>query len=463
MTFLFSAPDLNGNVNVIGFFDNTVEALSIPDNDGEGNTVTSIGEAAFRNYSSLVSVIMPTSLKSIGRLAFSDCTSLSLVTVPKSVTFIESYAFRDSAVSLVNFEHIDVLPTIAGNAFTNKSPMVANYYNNIRSGVGGRSVKQLLLTAGFSTVVPIDPPKEHYSSNIESHGILDENGNLTYPAGIKKITTYPHEKNSSIKSVIIPSSVIRISSAAFQECNLVSIEFEEPSSLTFIDDKAFAKCSKILSVVLPNSVKFIFTSAFENCGALQSITISKSIRSIDNNIFSNCTSLTTANVPMIFVPDYMFSGCTSLSYFKLSVNPIYIGKHAFSGCALISKFNIPGSVSSIGEYAFNGCTGLVYVKIPNLVRFIHEYTFADCTSLKSASIPESVEIIEEGAFSGCTSLESVTFHHRRELPSFKENAFYNTSTKIQAICYKYVKSVVDGKSREQIFLDAGFSSVLFIK
>jgi len=83
--------------------------------------------------------------------------------------------------------------------------------------------------------------------------------------------------------------------------------------------------------------------------------------------------------------------------------------------------------------------------------------------VKSVSIPESVEIIEEGAFSGCISLESVTFHHRRELPSFKNNAFYNTSTNIQAICYKYVKSAVDGKSREQILLDAGFSSVLFIK
>lgn len=458
MTFYFSAQASTGTVSVTGFSDNTVNSLIIPDTDGEGNTVTSIGESAFIEF-----------------------VSLSLVTIPSSVTSIQSYAFRDSAVSIVNFEHIDVLPTIAGNAFTNKSPMVANYYNNIRSGVGGRSVKQLLLTAGFSTVVPIDPPKAHYSSNIESHGNLDENGNLTYPAGIKKITSYPHKKNSSIKSVLIPSSVIRISSAAFQECNLVSIEFEEPSSLTFIDDKAFAKCSKILSVVLPNSVKFIFTSAFENCGALQSITISKSIKSIDNNVFSNCTSLTTANVPMRFIPDYIFSGCTSLSTFKLKLDyrtegtgifassfnlpssPIYIGKYAFAGCILSSHFNIPGSVLSIGEYAFNGCTGLVYVKIPNLVRFIHEYTFADCTSLKSASIPESVEIIEEGAFSGCTSLESVTFHHRRELPSFKNNTFYNTSTNIQAICYKYVKSVVEGKSREQILLDAGFSNVLFIK
>ena len=57
------------------------------------NSVTSIGESAFRN-SSLTNVTIPNSVISIGEAAFASCTSLTSITIPDSVTYIGNSAFR---------------------------------------------------------------------------------------------------------------------------------------------------------------------------------------------------------------------------------------------------------------------------------------------------------------------------------------------------------------------------------
>ena len=56
-------------------------------------SVTSIGESAFCECSSLTSVTIPNSVTSIGNYAFEECTGLTSVTIPNSVTSIGDYAF----------------------------------------------------------------------------------------------------------------------------------------------------------------------------------------------------------------------------------------------------------------------------------------------------------------------------------------------------------------------------------
>ena len=59
------------------------------------NSVTSIGNYAFYDCSSLTSVTIPNSVTSIGNYAFSFCSGLNSITIPNSVTSIGSNAFHE--------------------------------------------------------------------------------------------------------------------------------------------------------------------------------------------------------------------------------------------------------------------------------------------------------------------------------------------------------------------------------
>ena len=62
--------------------------------DGITYSVTSIGNLAFVQCSSLTSITIPNSVTSIGNSAFYKCSGLTEITIPNSVTSIEGYAFE---------------------------------------------------------------------------------------------------------------------------------------------------------------------------------------------------------------------------------------------------------------------------------------------------------------------------------------------------------------------------------
>ena len=83
--------DIGNTVTSLGYsFSSCSSLTSVTISD----SVTSIGNNAFRDCGGLTSITIGDGVTSIGESAFEGCTSITSVTIPDSVTSIRSYAFE---------------------------------------------------------------------------------------------------------------------------------------------------------------------------------------------------------------------------------------------------------------------------------------------------------------------------------------------------------------------------------
>ena len=273
---------------------------------GKTYSVTSIGEYAFRDCSSLTSITIPNSVTSIGFQAFAYCSSLTSIIIPNSVTSIDPEAFSYCS-GLTSVTIPESVTSIGGSAFSGTA-----WYNNQPDG---------LVYAG----------KVAYKYK----GTMPNGTQITIEDGTLGIADYAFEDCSSLTSITLPSSVISIGYCAFENCSgLTSITI--PSSVTSIDDGAFSNCSSLTSITIPESVTSIGDGLFYGCNKLLSltlncptvrrlfrkttpsitvITLGKNVTLIEDDAFENCYRLTT-----IYSLNPIPPTCAGLSTFECSTN-----------------------------------------------------------------------------------------------------------------------------------------------
>ena len=270
------------------------------------NSVTSIGECAFWNCSSLTSITIPNSVTSIGGGAFSDCSSLTSITIPNSVTSIKNAAFY-----------------------------------------------------GCSSLTSIPIPNSVTSIGEYTFYGCSRLTSITIPNSVTSIGDYAFAYCSSLTSVTIGNSVTSIGSQAFSGCSsLTSVTIG--NSVTSIGDYAFYECSSLTSITIPNSVTSIGQYAFEYCTSLTSITIPNSVTSIGSYAFKGCSSLTSITIPnsVTSIGNGAFEYCSSLTSITIPNSVTSIGDDAFYECSSLTSITIPNSVTDIGFWAFYECSSL---------------------------------------------------------------------------------------------------------
>lgn len=186
------------------------------------NGVKSIGEDAFRDCSSLESVIFEnTVLEKISDGAFWGCSALSSIALPDSVTEIERNAFFETG--LRNIQLPEKLTLIGGGAFCNC-----------------KNLKQVQLPPQLKEL---------------GEGAFFNCENLTQiqlPAQLNKLGTDAFRNCTSLDKIDIPAGLKQIESATFCNTGLTSVTLHE--GLTKIEDWAFHDCLKLKKIRIPKSV-----------------------------------------------------------------------------------------------------------------------------------------------------------------------------------------------------------------
>lgn len=403
-------------------------------------SVTAIGDCAFSDAVSVVSVSMPSTLTSIGPDAFSNCTSLKTIGIHAGVTSIGKNAFL--GCNSRDFR-IDV-----DSANPNYSSADGFLYNKDKT----------VLIQG---------------RNAETAAI---------PEGVQSIEDSAFGECGLLKTVSFPATLSKIGRYSFGGCiNLTAADLSRCTQLKNIGMYAFTDCIRLGAVSIGVSAEYMGVYVFFGCtGPDFYVTVDKNNQyymSKDGMLFDRggSTLIQGRNAAAVVIPSTVksisenaFFWCSNLENINIPFSVESIGDNSFSGCNN-AKFRIevdPGNsfFSSIDGMLFNkaktkliqGCNVESY-DIPQTVTVVAEGAFTLCRSLETVRMPAGLEIIDANAFSQCTKLKTVDLSSVFKLKTIGANAFDGCSSlgavKISASVRHIGDSAFTGCSNPEFRID----------
>ncbi|GEM_PF-5118559 len=412
-----------------------------------------IDQDTFKNCSSLEGVVIPESVERVYPFAFSNCSNLKDITLPIGTEISRSYSwdkYADVFKGCTSINHVTLTGTGKMQDYIGEYNDLYQYTPWYCSGCDNLVVD---LSEG---ITEISPYAFAYSKVTQ----------VNFPESLQGIG-YESFRGSNLKSLSFPHS-IGIGYSAFAECKNLSGEVVISDGSKYLSSGVFANCTSLKSIILPESLIEIGPYAFSNCTGLKHVTIPCNIKIPNNGTYNTdsfygCVNISSVNIigkgesqdyihlddygyyednykytpwyisevdklditidPRIArIGNYTFCGCDNIKDISLSNNVTSIGDYAFEGCSF-SSFTIPDSVETIGKSAFSGCSSLNSISIPGKITTIEDYTFASCKNLKNIIIPNSVKKLGDGVFYACSNLVSATLPN--DITSIGRETFCN--------------------------------------
>ncbi len=449
--------EFSGNVTFIGayafdgftgFKNISEDTVVIP------STVTSIGNYAFRNCSSVSSIEVPDFVTSIGDWAFQNCYSMTTLNLGKGLQYIGAGAFQNCS-SIPNLIVPEGVKTIGDCAFQYCNALTEVRLPSTLSNISNSTSSGYAPFYECRNITKITVPQYVIDGNRSASNIfyysrgkinqVDFSGTINY-IGSYAFDNFTGLENISSETVLIPETVTYIGDNAFRNCSLVS-SIEIPDFVTSIGDWAFQSCSSAIKLNLGTGLQTIGNGAFQNCSKLPNLIVPEGVTKIGDCAFQYCNALTDVylpstlsnitnstssgyapfyecrNITKITVPQYVIDGNRSASnifyYSRGKINQVdfsgtinYIGSYAFDNFTGLENISsetvlIPETVTYIGDNAFRNCSLVSSIEIPDFVTSIGDWAFQSCSSAIKLNLGTGLQTIGNGAFQNCSKLPNL--------------------------------------------------------
>ena len=238
---------------------------------------------------------------------------------------------------------------------------------------------------------------------------------------------------TSIRSVVLPSTLTSIGEASFAGCTELS-EITVPSTVTEIGNYAFSGDVKLTAVKGCENVTKVGEYAFSHDGELASVaampklenvggyafldskrlasfTFAATVQTIGEGAFSGSglTAVDMSGSPRLnVIGAWAFADNSSLKEVKLPQTVAAIGDGAFFYSTSLQSIRVPSGVTKINDFAFMGGKAMATVELPEGLKEIGDYAFSDWQNVKKILVPSTVEYIGERAMRNWDSLEELT-------------------------------------------------------
>ena len=383
----------------------------------DGYEVSGLGDALFKDNTTITKVSLPSSITEIGDDVFVGCTNLTTVnlTQMEEVRTLGGFKGCTSLASVIIPACVQSLDESAFDGCTALASVAFQDPSSL-SVIGSRAFKGCKLLESFEM-----------------------------PYNMVSIGDEAFVDCESLATVVLDGSALQsIGESAFSGCSALQA-FHFPDAIQSVGGSAFAWCTSLTRVSfgrqLPSSFGEAFKNVFEGCSALDMMVFPKNtsvnsalqfgwkIHMVKLDVQyndGNTAGITDIHTPPdhapVTLPAKVGNSAITAIHSAAALNNSTltgvvfpedtqisrIADHAFLNCTAMKSIVIPSSVTSIETGAFRGCTALenIEFKTESLVTF-EGATFADCTSLKSIELPEGLTTLTGNEFLNCTSLETV--------------------------------------------------------
>lgn len=310
--------------------------------------VTTIGDGAFMDCTSLTTITLPYFIARIGNSAFENCTALATFTTMDGAdkktaalrTIGDRAFFGNTSLNNVDLNTTKGVNTIGVSAFENCGQLATINLSGVTRFAEGvfrnaKALKSVTMSASASIYVGQEAFRNCVTlSDITARIAAADDGAfrncislraITFvSSGIEYIGSNAFNGCVLIQKVSIPSSVVAIGDSAFDGCRgITSLTFESNETLQTIGYSAFGGCSLLTRVILPSSLVELNASAFYGCSDLKYVEFGENIQTVGEDAFALCATGLEVRFTGKTVPVFTGDIFTATEGAKISVRQGY--------------------------------------------------------------------------------------------------------------------------------------------